>query len=796
MVDIRSITPIEFKSDISNIIEIELNVLKNQDSILFNNLIQHYNTLISKLRNSEHVLFLGAVLYEFGQTFLNLQFGDSYYNNKCALHYLSEANGIFLNLKHHKYIGASFNLIGVAYSNLPETAPEYPMSIQHAKKAFDGALTFLKPEHSEYIYISTLLNLAELLRKFEWENPENIEIAEKFYLKLLDLCHKESLPLKYAKVQNNLGIVYGQLAQKKGYEYYYKSINCFSEALRYRTEAFPLERAATLHNMALAYVNLKEYNTEYIEKAIHYATEALSFRNIDIDPYGYRVTAMLLGDIYILKGDEKSALSFYKNANNGSNKIFKLSIVPHSRENETKVNNKIYSQLVSSSIKLAQNDSSYSYSALLFAEEGKSREFLEQISKTDFPIPASISPVLIQEEKKYLTDLRQIHIKLSDQDLPYNDIIQYAKIKRNIENKLDSLWAKIIESSPSATDYINFRNSSPISHGELLEHLQLIDENVAIVSFFYTTDQITIFLLKKSLHSPIIHKIELSPHGLFDHYIECFFEDVHNSRENAKHSWLELGDILLKPLLANLNGIDVVYFIPHGALHLIPLHALIVNDVPFIKKFAVAYAPSISVLLKSLKRPILKTGAPIVMGYEPEENEIFLKEAKTIANLLGVDSLIGNYATKDNLIKNAPFASYIHLSCHGKFSGNPLKSSILLSDGEFTAYNWMELQLKSNLVTLSACETGISEIKTGDELYGFSRALLYAGASSVLLTLWPVYADTTAEWMEIFYKDILNDLSGNETTKAKAFQQATIKLFEEYKNPEIWAPFILIGNYR
>ena len=82
----------------------------------------------------------------------------------------------------------------------------------------------------------------------------------------------------------------------------------------------------------------------------------------------------------------------------------------------------------------------------------------------------------------------------------------------------------------------------------------------------------------------------------------------------------------------------------------------------------------------------------------------------------------------------------MHLSCHGHFdTAKPLASHLLLADGPLSAADILQsLKLNAELVTLSACETGRSEVLRGEELIGLVRAFLYAGTPAVVVTLWPV----------------------------------------------------------
>ena len=97
------------------------------------------------------------------------------------------------------------------------------------------------------------------------------------------------------------------------------------------------------------------------------------------------------------------------------------------------------------------------------------------------------------------------------------------------------------------------------------------------------------------------------------------------------------------------------------------------------------------------------------------------------------------------------------------------------------------------MVTLSGCESGLSEVRAGDELYGLPRALLAAGVPSVLVSLWLVPDKTTSDLMIQFYRELVTG-----EAKARALQKAQIKALndETFSTPVHWAPFILIGDWK
>ena len=111
-------------------------------------------------------------------------------------------------------------------------------------------------------------------------------------------------------------------------------------------------------------------------------------------------------------------------------------------------------------------------------------------------------------------------------------------------------------------------------------------------------------------------------------------------------------------------------------------------------------------------------------------------------------------------------------------------------DGILTAREIYNIRLNAQLVTLSACQTGINERTQGDELIGLTRSFIYAGASSVVVSLWPVNPISTKKLMLEFYAFLRN---GKD--KAVALQEAQKKLIDEYSHPYYWAPFTLVGHY-
>jgi CHAT domain-containing protein len=235
-------------------------------------------------------------------------------------------------------------------------------------------------------------------------------------------------------------------------------------------------------------------------------------------------------------------------------------------------------------------------------------------------------------------------------------------------------------------------------------------------------------------------------------------------------------------------------------------------------RFTVSYVPALTVLERLLQREPILAREAIVLGYTPAdpstergqaERDLFLGEAQDVAKQLRVSPLLDMEADAGHLqaALRDRILRLVHLSCHGGFdTSDPLRSGVLLADGLFTARQWMELHFRADLVTLSACQTGLSGSLGGDEMAGLSQALLYAGASSLLVGLWSVNARTTAALMVDFYRRLWDENGDKRADEATALREAALALRDgrllppmegvDPSDPYYWAPFILVGDWR
>ncbi|WP_237269656.1 CHAT domain-containing protein [Synechocystis sp. CACIAM 05] len=284
----------------------------------------------------------------------------------------------------------------------------------------------------------------------------------------------------------------------------------------------------------------------------------------------------------------------------------------------------------------------------------------------------------------------------------------------------------------------------------------------------------------------------------------------------------QLHQILIEPIadLLPRNPTEKVIFMPQGALFGVPFPALQDKEGTYLlEKHTILTSPSIQVLAQTAQQNqriaqqnkadhqplIVGNPYPYPQGLASLENA--RQEAIDIANLLGTQPLLGQKATKAQVLAQMPKADILHFATHASFNDqNGIQSAIYLTaepgapddglfqtPGRITAeeiFNQFENNpLNASIAVLSACDTGQGEI-TGDGVIGLSRSLIAAGAPSVLVSLWSVNDASTKTLMTEFYRQWQTE----RVDKATALRNAMLKLKEQYPEPYYWGAFTLIGE--
>jgi CHAT domain-containing protein/tetratricopeptide (TPR) repeat protein len=258
------------------------------------------------------------------------------------------------------------------------------------------------------------------------------------------------------------------------------------------------------------------------------------------------------------------------------------------------------------------------------------------------------------------------------------------------------------------------------------------------------------------------------------------------------------------PLAPALRGTQRLLLVPLGPLNAVPFAALAASaTLPDLAadglvlgaQFQIATVPSARAALRGLlrqprpARQLLALADSHRLPHTQAEVQAVLKLFEQ-AGAQGQVRL-GDQASLAQLRALASRADVLHLACHAQFrSDNPRFSALHLADAALTVEQAENLALPASTVVLSACETGMAELASGDEQVGLVRAFLVAGASRVLASLWPVDDAVTSRFMAAFYAALVQGQS-----HASALQAAQAGLRLSHPHPFFWAAFCLHGGW-
>ena len=278
---------------------------------------------------------------------------------------------------------------------------------------------------------------------------------------------------------------------------------------------------------------------------------------------------------------------------------------------------------------------------------------------------------------------------------------------------------------------------------------------------------------------------------------------------DTQSSLRELDRLLIEPVEAWLPARpeEIVVLAPQGVLGLLPFPALVDSKGrTFLERHTLAVVPAVSVLRFTASKKHAdgrRTSALIVADPTPPRGsglarlEGARREGALVAGHFTPEErlvLTGSRASEAAVKRACAGRDVLHFATHGLVSDRqPLASSLLLSEGDgedgyLRADEILGLRLHANLVVLSGCSTGVGEV-TGEGILGLTRAFLYAGTPSIVVSLWDVSDRATAFLMDRFYGALRSGAG-----KAQALRAAQLAARRQFRRTELWAGFILVGE--
>ena len=328
-----------------------------------------------------------------------------------------------------------------------------------------------------------------------------------------------------------------------------------------------------------------------------------------------------------------------------------------------------------------------------------------------------------------------------------------------------------------------------------------LPERTTLIEYFTTGDEVLAFVVSRTdakvvrRLSPISEilkaqtrlRFQLNQFALGREYVTVYFEQI---LESTKFRLRELYERLMAPFIRDIRTPHIIV-VPHGLLHFLPFHAFYDGEKYLIDEYEVSYAPSASIKKYCLERGEIAGESPLLVGASDQNAPLIGEEISRLNELFADARVLHDaQATRAAFIENSKASSFLHIATHVIFRhDNPMFSSFKLADGWFTALDLFSIVCETNLVTLSGCQSGMNEVTGSDDLLGFMRGFLYAGARSLLLSLWNVNDESTAALMVNFYREWQKGAA-----KSTALRSAMLAVRADHPHPFYWAPFLLVGN--
>jgi CHAT domain-containing protein len=415
------------------------------------------------------------------------------------------------------------------------------------------------------------------------------------------------------------------------------------------------------------------------------------------------------------------------------------------------------------------------------ASTGKHRELVEQVRSLREELNWYTRAVQSQESRAgNLRDPRIERLRRSARDCEHRLVQAMASLR--VE---DREFANLQAAGPIDLDAI--RSAVP-ADATLLQYYRVGDTFQACL---LTRNSLKIQPLGSASHlrrALQLLRFQLSKFRLGEDYVRTFEAQLLEAT-NAHLS--EFYDQLIAPIAKDLNTEHLIVA-PHDFLHYLPFHALLDRGEHLDSRHSISYTPSANVYYLCSTRPTRPSHGALVLGVPDPSAPQIQSEVEAVSSVLAdARTYIGEAATHEVLRDEGASARFIHIATHGWFrQDNPMFSSISLGGSQLSLFDLYHLNFPSELVTLSGCGTGLNVVVGGDEQMGLKRGLLYAGAQGLMLTLWDVNDQSTAEFMKRFYGRLKDD-----SNKARALQYAAREIRDTCPHPFYWAPFFLVGKY-
>ena len=468
-------------------------------------------------------------------------------------------------------------------------------------------------------------------------------------------------------------------------------------------------------------------------------------------------------------------------------------------------------------------------------ERGRARSFLNLLAERDLRLP-DLPPELAAERRHLDAEYDRIQSQLARLSAGKNDreIDTLTDRLRELRTRQEETLARIRRESPRSAA---LQDPQPLN---LAGARAALDPGTALLEYMVGTDGAWLFVVQATdMPGPGLSVFQIhAGEKTLRKEVESFRRllrrpgsDLAALQARARH----LYSLLIHPAEKRIARAQRLLISPDGPLHTLPFAALM-HENQYLVEWKPIHSTLSATVYAELRRsrperrdlrqerlaafgdPQYPRSAPGPAG-DPVLREILQrgwalgplpstrKEVESIAALYPhAKTYLGQDATEERAKALGPDSRLIHFACHGLLDERfPLNSALALTlpehpaegqdNGLLQAWEIFEsMHLDADLVTLSACDTALGKEMGGEGLVGLTRAFQYAGARSVLASLWGVADYTTARFMERFYRYLRDGKSKDEALRAAQIDQ--IRQKGGSSHPFFWAAFELNGDWR
>ncbi|MFQ5671774.1 MAG: CHAT domain-containing protein [Nitrospinales bacterium] len=448
----------------------------------------------------------------------------------------------------------------------------------------------------------------------------------------------------------------------------------------------------------------------------------------------------------------------------------------------------VYKELILLLLDQGKNEESFS-----FAERAKSRSFIDLLGNNKINLKNEVSQKLYDRLIRQKNKIRKLEEALGRS----GDGDKTRQLSAQLVAERDRYRDFLIDAKEQSPQISSFIAVESIG----LKQLQgLLEINVALVEYLVTKDELVAWVVKKD--GLAVARTQVSEQDLarvVKDYRKRMQQSAPMDDTSARlYAWV------IKPIEEHIRGTRILGLIPNGILHYVSFASLKGDGGYLVEQHPLFYSPSASVLQYTFARKfdkskivkVLAVGNPDLgsLNYDLPLAEL---EARSIKwDFPQIDLLTGDKARESWIKEHINDYQIIHIASHGEFDAvNPLFSALKLTrdesdDGNFEVNEVFAVNVNADLVTLSACQTGLGKIVGGDELVGLNRAFIYAGTHAILSSLWRVSDISTAILVKHFYRIYARE------EKAESLRKAQLLVKKLYPHPSYWAGFNLTGDYR